>query len=194
MTRARGRGHMGQPDILGDSGTDPRAGGVNTLFWVTRAGIRRPQCWTSSPGPLTIASNGPRSRPAVLIDLGHWPRTHGSTRYPGRLWHESEGPRSRPAVLGDSGRDPRALVVDQLSRATRACVLGQAGSTSCTRRLGPGSERPRGRPAVPGDSSPSPRACGVDHRSRATRNCVRSPAKSNSSPGRVALGSEGPRS
>ncbi|RKM63488.1 hypothetical protein C0984_19740, partial [Clostridioides difficile] len=86
----------------------------------------------------------------------------------------SEGVRCRPAFLGISGPSPMArdvhqhawgiwtvpegLVVEQLSRATRA-----------------GVREPPGQPAVPGESVPCPRARGVDQLSRAIRVQVRGP-------------------
>ena len=68
--------------------------------------------------------------------------------------------------------------MDQLSRATRACVLGQAWSTRCPGRLVLGSEGPRGRPAVTGHSVLGPSARGFDQESRETRARVRMPAVS----------------
>uniref|UniRef100_A0A4X1SVZ1 Uncharacterized protein n=1 Tax=Sus scrofa TaxID=9823 RepID=A0A4X1SVZ1_PIG len=89
--------------------------------------------------------------PVVLVGVnccpGRLEGTRGSTSSPERLVLESEGPRGRPAVPGASGRCPRPAVstnspgplglgsecpgVDQLSRDTRVCVRGPAGSTSC---------------------------------------------------------------
>ena len=91
----------------------------------------------------------------------------------------SECPWGPPAVPGDSVPCPRARRVDQISRATRACVRWPVVSSSSPGRLRPVNEGMRCLPVV-------------DQCSRATHDRVRGPALSSSCPGRLALVSEVP--
>ena len=104
----------------------------------------------------------------------------------------SPGPRSHEVDQLSRGT-PRACGSDQISRATRTCVQGPAGSTSCPRRLGPGSEGLRGRPAVSGESHLGPRAHEFNQLSPATRSWVRGHAGSTRCHRPLGSGSEGPQ-
>ena len=54
-----------------------KAARVNQMSGATLAWLRGAAGWTSSPGPLAIASNGPRGRPAVPGDWGLGPKALG---------------------------------------------------------------------------------------------------------------------
>ena len=100
----------------------------------------------SCTGHLVLGPKGPRFLPAVPDDLGPGPRARGrpavpvshawvrgspeSTSVPGILGHGSKGLRltSCPGNVGPLLMYHR---VNQLSRATRARVLGPTVSTSC---------------------------------------------------------------
>ena len=159
-----------QAALPDDSSLGPMARVVDQLSWVTRVRGRGPVVSTNTP-----RFEGPWVRPAVLGDSGSQvtrvqvPCPAGSTRSPGRLGPVPEAPRRLPDVPGDSGPAPSTCWFEQLSPATRNCVLGRAGFTSCPGRLGAGSEGPRGRQAVSGESGPCPRASRVHQLSQATR-------------------------
>ena len=166
--------------------------GVDQLYRVTRALVRGPPVSTSGPGRL-----GPGSEDTK------------STSCPGELGAVSDIPWTRPAVPGDSGPGrtycgfyqaswatrarSRGPAVDQLSRATRDCTQGLAGSSRYPGRLLHVSECPRCRQAVLGDSDPGPSARGADQLCRETRNLVGGPVGLSSLPGRLSPGSQGPR-
>ena len=104
-----------------------------------------------------------------------------------------QGPQGRLSALGDSGPFPRARMVNQLSRATCACVQGPAESTSCSVRHRLLNEGRQCRPVVPGDSGPGPRAHGVDQLSRVSWALVRVPTFSKKGHRRLGPRSEGLR-
>ena len=54
-----------------------KAARVNQMSGATLAWLRGPVVWTSCPGPLAIASNGPRGRPAFPGDCGLGPKALG---------------------------------------------------------------------------------------------------------------------
>ena len=92
-------------------------------------------------------------------------------------------------------RDTRTWVrgppgVEQLSRATRAFVLGHRRSTNNPGQLGLVPEGLQCRPTLPGDSGSGLRSRWVDQLSRATRVGAQCPAESTRCPGRLGLGSE----
>ena len=103
-----------------------KAAWVNQMSGETLAQFRGPAGWTSSPGPLAIASNGPRGQPAVPGDWGLGPKalgvhqlsrvTRAHVRGPARftscyrpLGPVSEGPQCGPTVPGDRGQARNAL-------------------------------------------------------------------------------------
>ena len=131
-SRAWTKGTRCQPDLPGESCLCPSARGVDQQSRATRARVPGPARSTRCLWRLRPGSEGRRVRPGHKGDWRQFPRSRGSTRYPGL-----------------TGSAPRACGVDQLSRATRACVQRPAGSTSCPRRLGHGSEGPRVQSALP---------------------------------------------
>ena len=100
-TRARFRGPMGSNRFQRRLGPVTEAPRVNQMSRATLAQLQGPAVWTSCPGPLALASKGPRGRPGVG-GLGPW----------------SEALRVRPAVTGDSSPCPRESGVHQLSPAS----------------------------------------------------------------------------
>ena len=118
----------------------------------------------------------------------------GSTSCPGTLVLGSEGPRGRTALPGVSGPGLKALGVDQLSRATRACVRFPGMSIRCLWRIAPESECPSGPPGLLGHSGPCQSARGVFQVFRVTRARVRRPVVSTNSPGHLGFLSEISRS
>ena len=145
---------------------------------------------SSSPGPLALGSEGPRSRPDVpgVSGLGpsahvfdklsrvnctqvRWPAVSSSS--PGQLGPDPVGPRGRAAVLGTSD-----------------CARGPTVSNCFPGRLAPGSEGPLGRAAVPEHSHLFARARRANLLSRVNGAPVRRPTGSTSSPRRLALKSE----
>ena len=100
-TRALFRGPMGSNRFQRRLGPVTEAPRVNQMSRATLAQLQGPAVWTSCPGPLALASKGPRGRPGVG-GLGPW----------------SEALRVRPAVTGDSSPCPRESGVHQLSPAS----------------------------------------------------------------------------
>ena len=148
----------GQPCVPGNSHSSLRARGVVQLSRASWARVQWSRGSTSFPRPLRPVSEGPRFRPALP----------GESRSALR-------PTGLIAVLGVTGQSPMACGIDQMSRATRACVRGPTVST-----------------INPGLSCPCPRASWVDQLSCATRGRVWGPAGSTSFPRRLRSGSECP--
>ena len=176
-TRARFRGTAGSTRSQRALGPVPETPRVNQISRAFLAPLQGPAGLTSCPGPLVLASKGPRGRPAVPGDWGPSSKFLGVDQpsRATRAWIRS--PVGQPDIPGDSSPDPRSHGVIKLSQwlrpgleglrggpvsqATRAYVQEPAGSTSCTWRLGSRSECTWGRPAVPGDSRLVPRPRGV---------------------------------
>ena len=131
-----------QTALSGHSQLCPRAGGVDQLSWVTGARDRRPSGSTSCPWRPALVSKCPRGDPMSLANRVWVQVPTGSTSSPGPLWPVPKDPRCRPADPGNWGPGAKALGVDQQSQATRACVLGHAGLTSCPGLLGHVTEGP----------------------------------------------------
>ena len=149
--------------------------GVDQLSRGTRA-------WLRVPTGSTIC---PAIRP-------WFPGPVGSTRCPGQLAFKSEGPRGWPAVPWVLGPGPMVRGVDELSRATRACVRGPAVSSSSPGRIVLRSDIPRGGPAFHGALGRCLMARGVDQLSWVTREGAQVPGCGTAFPRDLRLGLRAP--
>ena len=144
-TRARFRGTAGSTRSQRALGPVPETPQVNQISRAFLAPLQGPAGLSSCPGPLVLASKGPRGRPAVPGDWGPSSKFLGVDQpsRATRAWIRS--PVGQPDIPGDSSPDPRAHGVIKLSQGLR-----------------PGPEALRGGPALPGHTRLRPRACGVD--------------------------------
>ena len=164
-------GPRGRAAVLGDKGQSPRAGGVNQLSrgpqarvpspavstmcpWCRpafpgdsgpcmRARVRGPAGSTSSPRCPRPGCQVTRFRQVIPGDSGPCLSAHGVDKLSRMTCPWVQGTVVPPPGLGDLGQGPRSHGVNLLPRATRARVLGSAGSTSSPGCPGLGSEFPR---------------------------------------------------
>ena len=142
---------------------------------MTRSRLRGPGGSTSSPGRLSLVTDGPRISPTVPDDLRLPPRSRGVDQMSRATCPVIEDPRGQQTLQGDSRLGARGRGVDQLSWETLACARSHTGSINVLGDLGP-------------DSS----ARGFDQLSWVTWPRVQMPAQWINFPGRFGPVSMGP--